>query len=292
MMKKILYLLSGAACFFVFAQSANAYSISPMKYLITIDPGKTEIATIKIKNEEPMPLTFKLKVMGLSQDQQGRPILTDAAGAAGEWVKPEAETVQIEPGQTTEAKYIITAPTDAKSGSHYLALAIEPVISEGAGISISSRLVSLLTLQVAGMVQESLEIKNWQTEGGIFKQKDDWKFNLNVANKGNIEVMLKGTFSIKNWRGQEIMSEDKKLGNTLLSGAERSLVLEADPQKANIYLPGLYQAQIKVLYGRTGQIIVGSVNFWYFPNYIWWVLGGIILAIILVIVVVKRARRR
>jgi uncharacterized membrane protein len=291
MIKKILYLLSGAACFFIFAQSASAYSISPVKYLITIDPGKTETATIKIKNEEPMPLTFKLKVMGLSQDAQGKPVITNQADGAGTWVKPEADSVSVDPGNTAEAKYLITAPADAKSGSYYLALAIEPVVPEGTGISISSRLVSLLTLQVAGMVQESLEIKKWQPASGVFRQKDNWKFNLNIANKGNIEVVMKGTLSIKNWRGQEIMSEDKKLGNTLLSGAERSLTIDSGPQKANIYLPGLYQAKIKVLYGRTGQTIVDSVNFWYLPNWIWWVLGGIILLIILIIVAIKRARR-
>ena len=275
-LKYFLYIFS----FFIFALPARAFEISPVKALLTIDPDTSQTIVVKIKNTEKNNLVFKLNVLGMIQDENGRPVFSGGIDAAESWIRPENNSINIKSGETKSVNFIIKIPADAVSGSYYLGLTVEPVLEKNNSAGLSARLVSLLTLQVKGLVQESVAIEKWEPSAS---RRDDLenkklKFDLNLKNNGTIEVLMNGKIAVRNWRGEEIFSEPIILGNKLLAGSKRVLHPEII-LKNNIILPGLYSVQVKINYGRTNQTVSAITYVWYFPKWSKIVLAAVILFI-------------
>jgi len=306
-LKTFLLLLS---IFFVWVLPARAFEISPVKSLFTIDPGTSQTIIIKIKNTPPSipPLKgegqglpagqagvgFKLNVLGMIQDEEGKPVFSRGVDLAESWVYPENNLVNIKPGETKSINFIIKIPADAVAGSYYLGLAVEPILEKNGSSSLNTRLVSLLTLEVEGLVRESVIIEKWAPSASWQNDLEikKLKFDLNLKNNGTIEVLMAGSAAIRNWREEEIFSQPIILGNKFLAGSKRVLHPEVIFEN-KINLPGLYSAQIKINYGRTNQMVSAIVYVWYFPMWSKIVLGiaGLVL-VLLAVVVVKRARRK
>lgn len=286
--------------FFLAAKPARAFEISPVKALLTVDPGISQTIFVKISATSPLGgvsgsasggNVFKLSVLGMMQDEDGKPVFARGVDAAESWVYPEDNLVNLKSGETKSVNFIIKIPSDAVSGSYYLGLAVEPVLEKNDQASLTARLVSLLTLQVKGLVQESVMVEKWEAISGITGSKD-LKFDLNLKNNGTIEVLMRGEISIRNWRGETIFSEPIILGNKLLAGSKRVLHPEII-LKNDINLPGLYSAQLKINYGRTNQTVSAIAYFWYFPMWSRVVLGtaGLVL-IFLAVLAAKKLKKR
>ena len=115
---------------------------------------------------------------------------------------------------------------------------------------------------------------------------------MGFKNNGTIEVQLAGIVAIKNWRGEEIFSEPIILGNKLLAGSKRVLQPEIILNN-RISLPGLYQAQVKINYGRTNQAVSAIAYVWYFPLWSKVVLAAAVsFSVLLLILVVKGLKKR
>lgn len=286
---KFIFLL-GFFIFFIAALPARAFEISPVKSLFTVDPGANQMIVVKIKNSEKDNLAFKLNVLGMEQDEDGKPIFERGINIAESWVYPENNLVNIKSGETKSVNFIIKIPDDAVSGSYYLGLVVEPVLEKSSQNSLATRLISLLTLETKGLVRESVIVEKFESLSGVDEEKKI-KFDLNLKNNGTIEVLMLGKIAIRNWKGEEIFSEPIILGNKLLAGSKRVLHPEII-LKNNIILPGLYSAQIKINYGRTNQIVSAIAYVWYFPAWSKIVLGAAALFIILLIsFLVKKSRK-
>jgi len=226
----------------------------------------------------------------MMQDENGLPIFSRGTDVAENWVYPENNSADIKSGETKSINFIIKIPVDAVSGSYYLGLAVEPVLKKNDQASLTTRLVSLLTLQVKGTVRESVIIEKWAPVNAMADKKI-WKFDLNLKNDGTIEVTMRAAAAIRNWRGEEIFSEPIVLGNKFLAGSKRVLHPEII-LKNGIGLPGLYSAQIKINYGLTNQTVSAIAYVWYFPRWSKIILGIIILILVFLIFWrVKRVKR-
>ena len=227
----------------------------------------------------------------MEQDKQGNPVFTRGEDVAETWMYPENYSVNIKSRQTKDINFIIKIPANALAGSYYLGLFAEPVWPEGKQNSISARLVSMLTLQVSGMVNESLVIEEWAPQADITKERK-WKFDLLLKNNGAIEMNMNGAVALRNWKGEEIFSQPLVLGNKLLAGAKRALQPEV-VLRDDIKLPGLYSAQIKINYGLTNQAISSIAYIWYFPQWSKVILAGLgaIFVILLVLAVKKLVKK-
>ena len=288
--KFYLSVLLAVFIFFIAVIPAQAFGITPIKSLFTVDPNTSRTITLKIKNSEKNNLTFKLNVLGMIQDEDGKPVFARGIDAAESWVYPESNLVNIKSGETKSVNFFIKTPADAVSGSYYLGLTVEPVLEKNIQNALATRLVSLLTLEVKGMVRESVLVEKFLPLSGISNSKN-WKFDLNLKNNGTIEVLMRGKIAIRNWQGEEIFSEPVILGNKLLAGSKRVLHPEII-LKNNINLPGFYSAQIKINYGRTNQVVSAIDYIWYFPMWSKIVLGIIILILVFLIFrKVKKGKR-
>ena len=289
--------LSGFLIFFIVVLPARAFEISPVKSLFTVDPATSLTVVVKIKNTPPFipPLKgegqgagFKLSVFGMSQDEKGGPVFSRGTDTAESWVYPENNSVNLKSNETKSVNFIIKIPADAVAGSYYLGLSVEPVSQKGDQVSLATRLVSLLTLQVKGLVNESVAIEKWAPFAGVTGEKK-WKFDLSLKNSGTMEVLLRGAIAVRNWKGEELFSEPIILGNKLLAGSRRVLQPEI-VLKNGVNLPGLYQAQVKINYGRTNQVVSAIAYIWYFPQ--WSKVASALLSIILLAVVILVVKHR
>ncbi len=282
--------------FFNFVQPAKAFEISPAKALFTVDRDSSQTAVLKIKNTftdtgqtGKNSLTFKLSVLGMTQDEKGKPVFSRGSDTAESWVYPENNLVEIKYGETKSVNFIIKIPSDAFPGDHYLGLAVEPVLGGSGQASLTTRLVSLLSLEVSGLVNESVSIEKWTLAD---KTDGHWKFDLGLKNSGTIEVLLQGSAVIRNWKGDEIFSEPIILGNKLLVGSKRAIQSEIVFKNA-VILPGLYQAEVKINYGRTNQNVSSIAYVWYFPVWSRVVIGSAGLMLVLIVfLVIKNVKRR
>lgn len=287
---KYFFYILGIFIFFIAARPARAFGVSPAKILLTVDPGSSQTVAVKIKNDENTSLNFKLGVLGVKQNEQGGPVFTRGEDASENWVYPESNPVNIKPDSVKDVNFIIKIPADALPGSYYLGLFAEPVWPKGAQANVNTRLVSLLTLQVSGLVSESLAIEKWAPLAGVSGEKK-WKFDLLLKNVGAIEMDMRGSIALRNWKGEEIFSQSLVLGNKLLAGAKRALQPEI-VLRDDIKLPGLYQVQVKINYGKTNLSASSLAYVWYFPV---WSKVVLVLAVLLIVVLIfwriKRVKR-
>ena len=251
-----------------------------------MDPDTSQTVLIKVhntftSNKSSQASIFKLGVVGVIQDNNGLPVFERGIEDAEQWVYPEASVLEIGSNQTKITRFIIRVPPGAQPGSHHVGLTIEPTSANSVN-AIHSRLVSLLTVQVAGQVAERLVLTTWAPKNIIVTDKK-WPFDLEIQNKGQAEVSLDGSVIINNWQGREVLRAPIMLGNKVLPGAKRALapVVSATDHSS---LPGLYKARITITYGLTNQTASAIAYIWYFP--IWSrIVVGAFFAILLVLII-------
>ncbi len=265
-----------------FVLPAQAFEISPIKMLVTGDPGNNYTVALKIKNTDAVSMVFDTSVFGMKQNESGAPVFERGINEAESWVFPENGQVSIGAGEVKSVNFFIKIPKDSLPGSYYLGLSAEPAVKKQSG-AVSGRLVSLLTLQVSGEVRESLRINQWKKISGL--DADNWKFALELENVGTVEVPLRGEVVVRNFFGQEVISEPLVLGNKLLANAKRSLGQELQVHD-KIKIPGLYEVGVRVVYGKLGLSVSRTEYVWFIPFWSKLAAGG--LGLLIVVLVIRK----
>ncbi len=270
MMKKFcVELIIVIFCLGLFPIKVGAFSISPLKYHVTLDAGATNhVITIKITNEENEKNFYNLSVLGAKQLDDGRIVYGSEYSIAENWVRPEKTAIELSPGEEKSVNFLISVPTTAKSGSHYLGLAVGLNSSnQNNNIGVSGQVVSILLLQVAGVVNELLSVQSWQLSEGIFSGK--FESVINVENDGLVGLPINGYAIVRNYFGKEVYKKEIGMSGTLLP---RSIIKSNDTIDLpfGFYWPGPYNVELHVNYGLTGQKIslikpVWFIHFYYFP---------------------------
>lgn len=287
-MKIKFFILILALAFFVGVLPVKAFEISPIKMLLTADPGTNQTVVLKVKNSEKNDAVFLFNVFGVNQNNSGTPLFERGVSQAESWVYPEDNKATIKKGETKSVNFIIKVPADASPGSYYLGLSAEPETGKQSAGSIGSRLVSLLTVQVSGVVQESVLIEKWEKIADSEDSKK-WGFNLVIKNDGSVEVPMRGLVTFKNFKGDAVFAESIVVGNKLLAGSRRAIVSKMNITD-RIVLPGLYQAHVTLNYGKTNQQVSATTYVWYFP--VWSKVVAVFLALVIVGLLFMRLRKK
>ncbi len=282
--KKIIFTVAIGALFITV--TCHSFSISPLKFHLTLTPGVTNyVLSLTVKNSSSEKQLFNFKVLGAEQIQSGQLIFSELQTPAESWVQPEINAVEIPSNAEEKINFLISIPKDAVAGSYYLGLAAETVPnSEEEQVGVSGQLVSILLLQVAGVVNESLSIEKWSVPSVVFGKK--WTAILTLLNTSVVELPVSGEISVHDWLGRKVASESINLGSALLPSAGRNYSAIIPMQKERL-LPGPYEAKINVRYGLTNQTSVAVKRIWYLPYYIW-----IIIPIVIILGAVMMIKRK
>lgn len=261
---RLFLILFWAVVFFTPA-AARAFTIGPVKFFITIDPGAAGQLAVNVKNDEAIKKIFNLSIIGLRQDENGRPVFMSDIDEAEKWTRPEMPEMTLAAGAEGKAVFNINVPREAAPKAHYLGLAVEEKSIGSAGsVGLTPKAIAIVILQVAGEAREKINIEKWQPSAGNF-----WDsrrvFNLQFFNAGNIDAPVSAQVRIKNFFGREAASQNLELGNNLLSESRRFI-------KQEIFLPkmwpGWYEARLQMTYGRTDQKLSANARILYFPKWI------------------------
>ena len=269
--------------FFLFADDARAFTISPTRYLVTADPGTAQTVQLSIKNDEGENKKFIIFVEGLEQTGNGSLIFQKDLDVAESWVQASQSSITLAPNAITKINFVISVPKNTLPGSHYLGLAAEMVPEKADTSVVSSRLFAILTLRVAGEVNESVSVEKWS--GPAVTWKRDWPLVLQLQNNGNIDVPLKSEIIVR-YQGKALQTNDWILGNNLLIKSSRFLEKTISPP---LFWPGRYEIQNKIYYGRSGQVVWGMNYVWYFP--LWSIVTGIVVLFVIIFIYIKIRRR-
>ena len=230
---------------------ANSFSISPGKILLTIDPGSSKTVAINIKNTENQDLYFVGKVLGVRQDNNGRPVFLSNYIAAESWVVPQSK-ILIKKDATDNFIFTLSVPKNTPAGSYFLGLAIaQDLFSSGVGLT--GQIVSILNLQISGDVSEELVINKWDFNKAK-SNSNHFIFDLNLDNKSKVEVDLTGEIIVYNWRNNVAAGGPEYLGNTMLPNTGRFLKPQVKMDN-NFRFSPYYTAKINIKYGRLGLLI-------------------------------------
>jgi len=276
-----LFLLS-----FLFFSPINAFSISPLKYTLSLGSGDDKDLIVNVKNDSNIKLEYQAVIMGVQQDNLGRPIFKPSTDIAESWVKFSDEKIVLNSNESKDVVFTITIPKNAPPGAHYLGIGVR----ESGVQKIGGQLMTIVILQVAGTVNETLLLEKFTSIKKYFFDKKLTYF-LQVKNTGNIDLSLKARIEVYNFRNQIVDSNIIDLGNKLFVQSNRST--EIHPSSSDkMFLPGRYRSLILINYGLTNQQIVGSVSFWYWPVWFLILVGVVTILILLFFLYLKNKHER
>lgn len=282
-MKKIFFL---SLLFLLIPVSTRAFSLSPTKIDLTIDPGEKQILEIKIKNAEQQPVGLRPVVMGAEQNTSGAIVFVSGKSEAESWAMTKTANFVLQPGQEQIIQFLIDVPSGSYPGSYYLGLGVSQENVSGGNVNMSGRLLSVVNIKVSGTASETLVLNGWSSAEKIWFSPD-WKLNAEVENKGNVELPLKGSIEVYSLFGRKLMEKDLPMGNKIIPGTKRFFVWDASLSKVDIFKPGIFRANLVLQYGLTGQKITTSTTFWYFYPPTLFVIVAVPLLVVLIFLAKK-----
>ncbi len=266
---------------FLSVTSVSAFSISPLKYTISLDIGDSQDLMVTVKNDSNTDKEYQAVIVGVQQDNQGRPIFKSNSDVAENWVKFKNEKTILKSNENKDFVFTISIPKNTPPGAHYLGLGAQ----ENNNQNIGGRLMTIVVLQVAGIANEALALDQFYPVKKYFFNKNLVYF-LQVKNIGNIDLSLKANVQTYDFRDKIIDSSPINLGNKLFAQSNRSAEIHPDTISKLIW-PGRYRSIIVINYGLTNQQIIGSINFWYWP--VWFLcLVGVVIVLILLFFIYKK----
>lgn len=302
----------------VAAVSSSSLSIAPRKDY-TIGPGKTIEDKLLIRNlDGESELQLSLRAIDFSFDDKidsgGSPKLfldqnaTQTTWSLRPFIKlPQSVTVPAKGSVSID--YSITIPENQGAGSYYSAIVYSSGSGEGGNVGLSASGVTLVFANVPGEVKQDLQLKQFGAYNILSAEKGEFQFfttqepqrmGYTLQNSGNVAESPMGSISLKNVLfGKEYQIESVNPNKSLvLLGQTRTFTsciktqaqrldfegsrTEATQCTESELWPGIYTAQIDLLYGQNGNLtkeISKTTTFFYFP---WWFIA-VVVAVLAII---------
>ncbi len=276
-----------------------ALTVSPAKIEVIGDPGTTVYTEIELYNEQTDSKTFFSSFENFEPaGDSGTPYFVGAKDGLATWMRA-ADSVILAPAQRQKIPVSITIPDQADPGGYFAAVFFgnSPPQQTGVGgeVSVGGKVGVLVLLRVAGDVEESAGVLDFQTlERKRFINRLPVTFTYRVNNAGGDRIVPLGDLEIKNtFRLKTTKFSANKNEGSVLPGSIRKFEAiwqgedegesagffgTARSQWKNFHL-GWYTAKLSLVWGSTNESMQSSFHFFVFP----WQLLVIIFVILLVV---------
>jgi|GEM_PF-5006299 hypothetical protein len=266
-------------------QTAQAFSVSPLKYEITVDPGTSELLKVTVGNSEATTQQFRLTSVPVTMDETDHPQYGVAGTEASSWLKFEPTQYTIGAKGKKEITITINPPAGIEPGTRVVAVVVQEVADNKGTVGLSPRIAIPLYITVAGKVSEALRISSWQPVQKVFSSLT-WPIQLTLRNEGTVRVPLLGKVVVKNSQNEAVSEKIISLGNELFPNTNRSLSLTVIGEKTEPFLPARYTVNVLIQYGASKTVLNSTVVIWVVPVF-WWIVGGVFILIIIGIILYK-----
>lgn len=285
--------------------TGSGLSISPTRTDLRLDPGKTDILRISLRNVTTGDIVAKAFVNDFESDNEtGEPKINldvdaDNPASIRDFLK-NVNDVPLKVGEEKTFDIPIQIPANTAPGAYYgiiryAAVPASQVNPDAGQVSLTASVASIVLIEVAGEIKEELEFKQLYfyragTQRGIFTSQPD-QVGVEVVNRGNSFARPFGTVTVKNPFGggiQSIEVNNASPRSNILPGSSR---IFKEPI-SNIKWPGQYQVTGSISYSNGGEILIVKSSFWYIP--IWFIvaLAVLVLAIIGAVQILRRRLRQ
>lgn len=285
---KIFFVLLLSGLFFV-ARPALALSVIDLRETATIDPGAEQIIVVDFFNDTDRIIQAETEVDSFIVDPVGGFPIFGQESQAELWVRPDINTVTLQPGETVPVPFVVRVPGSAEPGSHHLGLFLREKGGNG-NVSVGTRVGSLFFLQVAGLQQELLQPQAFSGEQNIYFLKPI-VLRTELFNKGTVAVKPSGTITITNMFGEIVgtmpfNSNDRRIFSGMIL-AEELVATNLDWKDV-----GPLTFSLLASYGVTNQTLSDTTVIWYVPWTYAVVALGFVLTILSISVVGKKLRKK
>ncbi len=186
---------------------ALALSVNPAIEDLSVNPGKTEVRTIAITNDEQTEQTYAVTLQkfipkGELGQQEFLP-LADTRGVL-EWMFVDKPELTLRPGQSGSLHVALRVPEGTKAGGYYAALFLSRRQTAGEKLAVLPRLGILFFVRVNGAVEERLRIGDVSLDGPGNYEYLPVGFRISVVNEGNVHMIPQGTVRITNVFGSTV----------------------------------------------------------------------------------------
>jgi hypothetical protein len=256
------------------AQSENTGSrsitISPPSLPLNLKPGQKTEGKKSLVNDTSGDISFDVYFydmivtnnVGTPEILPGGTIINNKYSASS-WIGIEIQSLLLRQIAELIFRYYAQVPEDAGPGGHYAAIVYKPRQMNQAthtGAAVSQQVATLVYFDVAGVVKESAQVKNFDSAG--FSEYGPVDLIAEVTNNGDSHIKPSGKFSVKDMFGKVIASKDIPEGNIFPGGVSR--IYETAVGKH--WMIGRYTATFTASYGRANNLpLMATIAFWVFP---------------------------
>ncbi len=262
-----------ATMYFPVAVSATspAILITPTILNLSIDPGKSATASVKIINSSVTDREFHLKLRSFNTgNNDGQPVLDDSIiTPLHDWFQPSVTTIDAPAKQQVTFTFTVNVPAAAKPGSYRTAILFSDdashIASNTSGPSISAEVGPLLFVRVNGNADEQIAISSFSAHQTI-NEDLPIQFDINLDNSGNVDLSPVGTINIVPQLAVDTAKYSINFnpnGGMVLAASTRKLASEW--VNADGWHIGFYQAQVVMAYGQTNKVLTATSDFWVLP---------------------------
>lgn len=294
-------------------RSAQAMTILPPDYNLTVNPGDTIKDVLHVFNEDPFPVTLQPKLWNftstLGDEASGSPDFypadedRDGHGLAS-WITLESSApFTIAPKERVNIPFTITVPPNAQPGGHFGAIHIGTTQlgatqDKDPQVGILAATSALLFVRVGGDVRDDMAIRRFETNRR-FSTHLPVIFGIRMENNGSTHLTPVGNILISDMFGREVATlpinaADKR---RVLPGSIRRFdvpwIRETLPvgaselrQQWKNFAFGKYTATVILNYGDPAQqkTLTATTEFWVLS----WMVIGIALASVLILWLLAR----
>lgn len=305
--KKIVIVSLFILCFAILSPSANALTVSPVRFEVSADPGEEIIDSIILYNDTDVTQNLYTSYANFeARGESGTPAFLEEKTDLATWIKTSPNVV-IQPGESKIVPFTIKIPSEAEPGGYFATIFFGTVPPEGSGsqLSIGAKTGVLVLLRVNGEIDENGGILEFATVNNqTFFTALPVSFTYRFQNSGSDRVKPDGFVNIDNIFGGEAakLMANPVDGNVLPESVRRFEVVWNDDgnsveplsEKASFFEKvgfewknfafGKYTATLNLSFGATGgEMDPMSFKFWVFPWHliIFLIIAGIIVFFIL-----------
>ncbi len=306
MKKYILLIVIFIFCLFgpVQAQNKMAMTITPPLIKNNVNPGQIWKSYIKVVNNNPEDIdvfvqlvnfesgneTGTVKLVPLNEDD-----IKDNEFLINNWINIEKGPIKVKAYKSKDIPFIVDVPKKADPGDHHIAILVgtEPNkdTRNGTSIKISSKIGSLLLLNVGGDVKESGIVREFSTDKKFYSS-GDINFTLRFQNTGNTILQPQGEIRIYNYgekdQGSVAINHKSSAGNVFPQDIRR---WEYNwPVPSSILKMGRYRAEMILAYGnQSRETIERNIYFWVIQlKPVLTVLAILLLFVLIVVLMIRR----
>ena len=266
----LLFVLAGPAQS-VFAQSAGeGISVQPAVTEDNVTSGEGYHFNLTFTNVGTTDKTFYLAARDIKGlDDSGQPIFAAAGEATGyelsTWIELPTTPITLKAGQSTTLALTAHVPSDVSPGAHFGGVFItdqSPRLSAN-GSAISVSVGSIMSLTVAGNLQEEASLQEFSTDKVVYSSPVV-NFNTKIQNSGNVLLRPHGVIQITDMLGHQVANIDvNDSAAPVFPASERVYTVLWQPTG---FAFGRYEAVGSFSYGDTEKkTISGTTSFWVLP---------------------------